>query len=338
MISKKKRLITGIKPTGELTLGNYLGIIKPLIFFQNKYQNEYDFYFFIADLHALTDFQEPYILKKTIRQTIYLCLASGLDLSKINLFIQSEIPQHTYLNYIMESNSYLGELNRMIQFKEKKNSLKKVRTSLLTYPLLMSSDILLYDADVVIVNQDQKQHLELTRVLATRFNNLYGNTFVVPQFLQLGSMIKSLTKPNKKMSKSSFKNNSDNKGCIFLLEDLNNIKQKILKSVTDSDNNIKYDLNKKPGLSNLLNIYTSLKNCDLNDTVKYFKNFSYKEFKEKVASLLVEEIRIVQKKYYNLEKNIDLEQILKKGTQKVKIIADNKIKEVRQKMGIDISS
>ncbi|MGM1458880.1 MAG: tryptophan--tRNA ligase [Columbia Basin potato purple top phytoplasma] len=338
MISKKKRLITGIKPTGELTLGNYLGIIKPLIFFQNKYQNEYDFYFFIADLHALTDFQEPHILKKTIRQIIYLSLASGLELNKINLFVQSEIPQHTYLNYIMESNSYLGELNRMIQFKEKKNSLKKVRTSLLTYPLLMSSDILLYDADVVLVNQDQKQHLELTRVLATRFNNLYGNTFVVPRFLQLGSMIKSLTEPNKKMSKSSFKNNYDNKGCIFLLEDLNNIRQKILKSVTDSDNNIKYDLDKKPGLSNLLNIYTSLKNCDLNYTVEYFKNFSYKEFKEKVASLLVEEIRIIQNKFYDLEKNIDLEQILKKGTQKVKIIADNKIKEVRKKMGIDINS
>lgn len=173
-----------------------MGVIKPLILFQNKHYEEYDFYVFIADLHSLTNVQDPILLKQRIREIIYLLLASGLDLEKTNLFIQSEINQHTYLHYIMESNSYLGELNRMIQFKEK-NSLKEVRTSLLTYPLLMASDILLYDADVVLVGQDQKQHLELTRVLANRFNNLYGDTFGLPEFLQLGSMIKSLTNPQK---------------------------------------------------------------------------------------------------------------------------------------------
>ncbi|WAN63023.1 Tryptophanyl-tRNA synthetase [Candidatus Phytoplasma rubi] len=337
IFKEKKRLITGIKPTGVLTLGNYLGVIKPLILFQNKYHNEYDIYFFIADLHALTSFQEPSLLKKNIREMIYLCLALGLDLNKTNLFIQSEVLQHTYLNYIMESNTYLGELSRMIQFKKKKSSSKQVRTSLMIYPILMSSDILLYDADFVLLGQDQKQHLELTRILANRFNNLYGNTFVVPKFLQLGSMIKSLTDPQKKMSKSSYKNSSDDKGCIYILENLNMIKQKILKSVTDSGKDIKYDLEQKPGLSNLLNIYSLLKNCDLNDTIKYFQNFSYKMLKEEIADSLVEEIKIIQEKFYDLEKNVNLEQILQKGTQKATIIADRKIKEVRKKLGIDIN-
>ncbi|AYJ01559.1 tryptophan--tRNA ligase [Candidatus Phytoplasma ziziphi] len=337
MFKEKKRLITGIKPTGVLTLGNYLGVIKPLILFQNEYHHEYDIYFFIADLHSLTSFQEPSLLKKTIREMIYLCLASGLDLNKTNLFIQSEVPQHTYLNYIMESNTYLGELSRMIQFKEKKSSLKQVRTSLMTYPILMSSDILLYDADFVLLGQDQKQHLELTRVLANRFNNLYGNTFVVPEFLQLGSMIKSLTDPQKKMSKSSSENSYDDKGCIYILENLNIIKQKILKSVTDSGKDIRYDLEEKLGLSNLLTIYSSLKNCDLNDTIKYFQNFSYKTLKEEIADSLVEEIKIIQEKFYDLEKNVNLEQILQKGTKKATIIADRKIKEVRKKLGIDIN-
>ncbi|WP_341266573.1 tryptophan--tRNA ligase [Candidatus Phytoplasma fraxini] len=337
IIFKKKRLITAIKPTGELTLGNYLGIIKPLILFQNKYSEEYDFYVFIADLHSLTNFQKPNILKKRIREIIYLLLASGLNLEKTNLFIQSEINQHTYLHYIMESNAYLGELNRMIQFKEKKHSLKEVRVSLFTYPLLMSSDILLYDIDVVLVGQDQKQHLELIRSLAKRFNNLYGDTFVVPEFLQLGAMIKSLIEPQKKMSKSSFLNNYDDKGCVFLLENLENIRKKILKSITDSEDNIKYDLEKKSGLSNLLTIYSSLTNCTLNEAVKYFQKFSYKAFKEEVANVLIEEIKIIQTNFYDLQKQNNLEKILEKGTQQVKVMAEKKLKEIKQKLGLDLN-
>ncbi|QTX02574.1 tryptophanyl-tRNA synthetase [Candidatus Phytoplasma luffae] len=334
---EKKRLITGIKPTGELTLGNYLGIIKPLIFFQEKFSSEYDFYFFIADLHALTNFQEPSSFKEKINKMIYICLAAGLDLEKNNFFVQSSIPQHAYLNYILESTSYLGELQRMIQFKEKKNFLKNTRASLLTYPLLMASDILIYDAHIVPISSDQKQHLELTRLLATRFNNLYGKTFIIPKLLQFNSIIKSLDQPEKKMSKSNINNNKDDKGCIYILEDLVNIRKKILKSVTDSENNIKYDLDKKPGISNLLNIYSSFKNWDLKKTEEYFKNYSYKEFKETLADLVVEEISNIQKKYYYFKKNIDLKQILKKGTYKASIIANNKIKEVNEKLGININ-
>ncbi|MDV3167978.1 MAG: tryptophan--tRNA ligase [Candidatus Phytoplasma stylosanthis] len=332
MLSKyKKRLVTGIKPTGELTLGNYLGIIKPFLSFQEKFLREYEFYFFIADLHALTDFQEPTFLKEKTKEMLYLLLSLGIDLDKTNLFIQSSIPQHTYLNYIMESTSYLGELKRMIQFKEKKKSSQNTRVSLLTYPLLMSSDILLYDADFVPVGSDQKQHLELTRNLAKRFNNLYGQTFVIPHTLQLGTIIQSLTCPNKKMSKSS-----SDKGCISILENLDNIRKKILKSVTDSENNIKYDLEKKPGISNLLNIYSLLKDWDLEKTEKYFQNFSYKIFKEKVAELLIKEISKIQNKYYFLRENINLNQILKKGTEKALMIANNKIKEIQEKLGINV--
>ncbi|TVY12220.1 tryptophan--tRNA ligase [Candidatus Phytoplasma pini] len=334
----KKKLITGIKPTGDLTLGNYLGVIKNIVNLQEKYNSKYDFYVFIADLHSFTSFQEPSILKKRAEDIALLCLASGLKIEQTNLFIQSEILQHTYLSYIMESISYVGELKRMIQFKEyeKKTSSGNIRTSVLTYPLLMSSDILLYDADFVLVGQDQKQHLELTRLLATRFNNLYGNTFIVPEFISYNYMIKSLSDPLKKMSKSNKTLNSlkDDKGCIFLSEDLNNIRTKILKAVTDSENKIEYNSKTKPGISNLLTIYAIFKNWTLEETEKYFKNYDYDNFKSRLADLVVEKIKIIQQNFFNLKSNDLLKKVLDFGAKKASLIAEEKIKKINQKMGI----
>jgi tryptophanyl-tRNA synthetase len=335
----KKRLITGIKPTGDLTLGNYLGIIKPLVNFQKKFHKEYDFYVFIADLHALTNFQEPFLLKQRIKNTALLYLACGLDIKNIILFVQSDIPQHTYLKYILECNSYLGELNRMNQFKEfkKANVSKNITTSFFTYPILMSSDILLYDANFVLVGEDQKQHLELTRNLARRFNNLYGNTFVLPFFLKLGNTIKSLIEPTKKMSKSkSIKKEFDDKGCIFLLEKLEDIKIKIMRSITDSENRIKYDPIKKPGISNLLVIYSNLKEWTIEKTEKYFFNFSYNFLKEKLSELVIKKISIIQENFSFLEKNFSLESVFQQNAERVILTAEHKIKEIKKKIGLSL--
>ncbi|WP_308699397.1 tryptophan--tRNA ligase [Texas Phoenix palm phytoplasma] len=337
-IKKKKRLVTGIKPTGDLTLGNYLGIIKPLLFFQKKFCHEYEIYFFIADLHALTTVQDANLLKKNIYNIIFICLASGLDLEKINLFVQSDVPQHSYLHYIMESVSYYGEMNRMIQFKKNKNiENKNLRISLFTYPILMASDILIYEPDIVPVGEDQKQHLELTRTLARRFNSLYGKIFKVPNFFKSGEIIKSLKNPINKMSKSSQNNNFDDKGCIFILDELEIIREKILKSVTDSDNKIKYNVSQKPGISNLLNIYSSFKGCSISQSEDFFKNYSYMQFKKIVSDLVVEKIGIIQKKFYFLRNQpFSFENILKKNTIKMQTMADKKIKLLKEKLGIGI--
>jgi tryptophanyl-tRNA synthetase len=336
MLISKKRLVTGIKPTGDLTLGNYLGVIKPLVNFQNNFNEEYDFYIFIADFHALTKFQKPTLLKKRIKNIATLYLSSGLEPSHVNLFVQSEIVQHAFLSYIMESTSYLGELNRMIQFKEQKrnNSSQNIRTSFYTYPLLMASDILLYDANMVPVGQDQRQHLEFTRDLANRFNSLYGETFVIPEFLQMGYTIKSLNEPTKKMSKSFQLDPQNDKGCIFLLEDLTCIRQKVMRSVTDSEKKIYYDTERKPGISNLLTIYSALKDLSIEKVEKYFLNSSYQMLKEKVADLVVEKIDIIQKKFEYYNKNYILDEIFEKGAKKSRIIAQNKIKQVKKKLGI----
>ncbi|KXT29413.1 tryptophan--tRNA ligase [Candidatus Phytoplasma oryzae] len=335
---RKKRLLTGIKPTGDLTLGNYLGIIKPLVIFQKKYFKEYEFYIFIADLHALTSFQDPILLKKRIESIAFLYLASGLDIQNFFLFAQSDIYQNTYLNYILECNTYLGELKRMNQFKDyqKKNFSKNIRTSFLTYPILMASDILLYDIDIVPVGKDQKQHLELTRNLAIRFNQLYGKTFIVPEFIKLGHTIKSLVDPTKKMSKSQTIDieYSEDRGCIFILEKLENIKKKIMRSKTDSENKIKYDPDNKPGISNLIVIYSCFKEWSIKKTENYFFNSSYVFLKEKVSELVLKKISDLQKKFFILKKNIILKDILEKNAKKVRIIAEEKIKEIKLKIGL----
>ncbi len=327
-----KRLVSGIQPTGQLTIGNYIGAIRQFVALQHELEDT-EFFIFIADLHAITTPQDKLQLRKAIKSVAALYVACGLDPDKVNLFIQSEICEHTSLSYIMESTAYVGEMERMTQYKDKKiKQSEGIRTSLLTYPALMAADILLYDADIVPIGDDQKQHLELTRNLAERFNHLYGKTFVVPKgfFPKTGARIKSLVDPTKKMSKSD----DNQKAYILLLDDLNVIKNKIKSAVTDSDRTIRYDIKEKPGISNLLTIYASLTNKKIEEIVKQYEGQSYQTFKTELADLVVQTIKPIQEKYQALIKDPFLDEILDKGRDRAAYIAKRKMFKVYKKIGL----
>ncbi len=326
-----KTLVSGIQPSGNLTLGNYLGAIKNFVKLQET--EDIDFYVFIADLHSITVKQEKEKLRKNIRSLAALYLACGLDPNKVHLFIQSEVKEHLELGYIMQCTSYVGELERMTQYKDKKQKQETgIRSSLLTYPALMAADILLYDADFVPVGYDQSQHLELTQTLAKRFNQMYGETFKVPEPLiqKVGAKIQSLTDPTKKMSKSDDKP----KASIFLLDDLNAIKNKILSAVTDLDTLIKYDPVNKPGISNLLTIYSAITGLDIKIIEEKYVNSNYKTFKEDLAKIVVEEIKPIQEKYQKIINSNELDEILNEGRDYARRYAEKKIRKVYQKIGL----
>ncbi len=327
-----KRLVSGIQPTGQLTLGNYIGAIKQFVALQDELEDT-EFFIFIADLHAITTPQERVSLRNAIKSVAALYVACGLDPEKVNLFVQSEVSEHASLGYIMESTAYVGEMERMTQYKDKR--LKQsdgIRTSLLTYPALMAADILIYDADIVPIGDDQKQHLELTRNLAERFNNIYGQTFVVPDgfFPKTGARIKSLVDPSKKMSKSD----DNQKAYILLLDDLNVIRNKIKSAVTDSDRTIRYDLKEKAGISNLLTIYASLTNQTITDIVKQYEDKSYADFKADLAEVVVNTIKPIQDRYNALIKDPVLDEILDKGRDRASQIARKKMYKVYKKIGL----
>lgn len=328
-----KRLVSGIKPTGQLTLGNYIGAIKQFVALQDELEDT-KMFIFIADLHAITTPQDRQELKKNIKSIAALYMACGLDPEKVNLFVQSEVPEHAQLGYVMESTAYIGEMERMTQYKDKKvKQTEGIRTSLLTYPALMAADILLYDADIVPIGDDQKQHLELTRNLAQRFNHLYGDTFVVPEgfFPKTGARIKSLTEPTKKMDKSS----ENPKSYILLLDDLNRIKNKIKSAVTDSDGEIKFDVENKPGISNLLTIYASLTNRTIKDVETQYANSNYQTFKEDLATIVVDAIRPIQEKYQEIINSKALDEALDKGRDEASYIARRKLSKVYRKLGLE---
>ena len=243
-----KKLLTGLQPSGELTLGSLIGGISGSI----KNQDLYDSYIFVPDMHAITVEQDPKLLRERIRKNVALYIASGLDPKKNTFYIQSENLYHANLSWILECNTYIGEASRMTQFKEKSRNKENVSVGLFTYPILMASDILIYDADVVPTGIDQKQHVELARNLAERFNKKYGDTFKIPEPMipTLGAKIKDLQEPTKKMSKSS----ENQKGIIYLLDDEPTIRKKISQAVTDSEGKVYYDEENKPGISNLLTI------------------------------------------------------------------------------------
>ena len=327
-----KRLVSGIQPTGQLTLGNYIGAIRQFVALQDELEDT-EFFIFIADLHAITTPQEKTALRKAIKSVAALYVACGLDPNKVNLFIQSEIPEHASLGYVMESTAYVGEMERMTRYKDKR--LKQsdgIRASLLTYPALMAADILLYDADIVPIGDDQKQHLELTRNLAERFNNLYGETFVVPEgfYPKTGRRIKTLVDPLKKMSKSD----DNQKAYVLLLDDLNVIKNKIKGAVTDSDRTIRYDIKEKPGISNLLTIYASLTNQSISSIVKKYEGMNYAQFKSDLAEIVVQTIKPIQERYQQLIKDPILDDILDKGRDRAKAIAYKKMFKVYKRIGL----
>lgn len=327
-----KRLVSGIKPTGQLTLGNYIGAIKQFVALQDELEDT-EFFIFIADLHAITTPQEKQSLRQHIKSIAALYMACGLDPQKVNLFIQSEVPEHVQLGYIMESTAYIGEMERMTQYKDKKQKqLDGIRTSLLTYPALMAADILLYDADLVPIGDDQKQHLELTRNLAERFNHFYGDTFVIPEgfFPKTGARIKSLTEPTKKMDKSG----DNQKSYILLLDDLNQIKNKIKSAITDSDNKIIYDVKQKPGISNLLTIYASLTNRSIKDIEAQYQSSNYQAFKADLADIVVAAIKPIQERYQAIIKSKELDLALDKGRDQASLIARRKLAKVYHKIGL----
>lgn len=325
-----KRMISGIKPTGKLTLGNYIGALKQFI----KYQDEYEMYIFLADLHALTLPIEHDELLKNSEDILALYLACGLDPKKVVLFKQSDVAEHSELGYIMTCFSNMGELSRMTQYKDKTSSLKNdnIPTGIFIYPTLMAADILLYDADYVPVGVDQKQHVELTRDLAIRFNNRYQKEiFKLPEPLMAkqGAKIYSLSNPSKKMSKSE-----SEKGTIYLLDDLKVTYKKIMSAVTDSSNEVYYDEVNKPGISNLLVIYSELSNQSVDEITKIYRHQGYGTFKKAVAECVVNILKQLQEKVQEIKNSGIIKEILKQGQEKAKIVAREKVNEVYKIIGL----
>lgn len=328
-----KRLVSGIKPTGDLTIGNYIGALKQFVNLQNELEDT-EFFIFIADLHAITTPQEKLELRRKIKDVAALYIACGLDPNKVNLFIQSEVNEHLQLSYIMESTLYIGEMERMIQFKEKRLSQTEgIRTSLLTYPALMASDILLYDATIVPVGEDQQQHLELTRTAANRFNYLYGDTFIVPEGFtpKVGARIMGLQTPESKMSKSA---SAAPKDYILLLDDLKVIKNKIKSAVTDSEGIVKYDKENKPGISNLLTIYSSLTNITIKELEEKYKDSNYGTFKSDLADVVVNTLEPIQNRYNEIINSEELNNALDQGRDRAISVARKKINKVYNKIGL----
>lgn len=323
-----KKILTGLQPTGIITLGNYIGAIKQMV----KYQDMYESYLFIADLHSITIPQDPNELSKNIRSLLALYLACGIDPKKNRIFIQSENLYHANISWLLECNTYYGELSRMTQFKDKSKKNANFTSGLLTYPVLMASDILIYDVDYVPVGIDQKQHVELARDIAIRFNKKFGETFKIPEPLMTteGTKIMDLVDPTKKMSKSS-----DNpKGVIRILDEPEVIRKKIMSATTDSDTIIKFDPVNKPGISNLINIYASLSNKKINEVENLFANKKYGELKKEVADLVIEELTKIQSRYYELINSKELDQILDDGIKFTSEIAKKKYELMKNKMGL----
>lgn len=323
-----KRMLTGLQPSGELTLGSLMGGISQSV----QYQNEFDSFIFVPDMHTITVAQDPEMLHERIKRNVALYIACGIDPKKNTIYIQSENFYHTNLAWILECNTYMGEASRMTQYKEKSQNMKNIPVGLFTYPILMAADILLYDADVVPVGIDQKQHVELARDIATRFNNKYGETFKVPEPMisKTTAKIMDLQNPMKKMSKST----ENQKGIIYLLDTEEIIRKKIASATTDSDNYVKYDRENKPGISNLLTIYAYFKKETIEETEEYFKDYNYKDFKTEVADAIIEGLTPIKKRYEELINSYELDEILDEGREKVKALAEAKIKEVYHKVGL----
>ena len=326
-----KKMLSGIKQSGRLTLGNYIGAIRKFV----EYQDEYELYVFIANLHAITVAQDKAELKKNTKDLIALYLACGLDPKKVTIFLQSDVHEHAELGWILTCNSYMGELQRMTQYKDKTAKGETgITAGLFTYPSLMAADILLYDADYVPVGIDQKQHVELTRNLAERFNNRYGETFVIPEpvVAKVGAKIYSLQNPTKKMSKSE----ENPKGTIDLLDEPSLARKKVMSAVTDSLGIIQYDPENQPGISNLLTILSSLNGESIESIVNRYEGKGYGEFKKEVGQQVFDFLADLQKRYNEIIASGMAEQVIKEGNEKASFIARKKLSKVKRKLGFEV--
>lgn len=327
-----KHIVSGIKPSGEVNLGTYLGAIKNFVTLQ-KEQDDAHFFLFVADLHAITVKQDPQKLKKASRELAALYLACGLEQERLSLFIQSEIPAHAQMNYYLQCFAYMGELERMTQFKDK--ALKQeagVSSALFTYPVLMAGDILLYDADFVPVGDDQRQHLELTRDLAQRVNQRFGEIFTVPQPLiaSVGARIMGLQNPTKKMSKSDV----NPKDVVLLLDPPNIIEKRIKSAVTDSEGTFAFDPLEKPGISNLITIEAALRGTTVEAVVEQHQGSSYAQYKEDLARLVVEHLTPIQERYKTLIDSAELDDILDSGAAFAGALATKKAQTFARRLGL----
>lgn len=326
----KKVILSGVQSTGRLTLGNYLGAINNWVEMQEKY----DCYYMIANSHSLTVRNNPEELRNNTLKILALYIAAGLDPEKNTIFIQSQVKEHVELAWILNCYTYMGELSRMTQFKDK--SLKhqdNINAGLFTYPVLMAADILLYKANLVPVGEDQKQHLEITRDIAERFNKLYGDTFVIPEAYvrKETARIMGLQDPTSKMSKSATNLND----VIFLDDSEETIIKKIKKAVTDSENVVRFAPETKPGVSNLMQIYSAITNKGFEEIEKDFEGKGYGDFKMAVAEVVVGKLKPIQEKYNELLENRDyLVKVYTEGKMKAEKIAIKTINEVKEKIGI----
>ena len=327
-MSEKKRILTGLKPTGEITLGNYIGAISQMV----RMQDEYDSYLFVADLHALTIPQNPKELHERIRRFIAMYIACGIDPNKNTIYIQSENEYIPAMSYLLECATYYGEASRMIQFKEKSKQNKNFTLGLLTYPVLMAVDILYCDTNYVPVGIDQKQHVELARDIAERFNKHYGETFILPEPLvsKTGIKIKDLKDPTKKMSKSE----ENPQGVISMFDAPEDITKKIMRATTDSDNCVKFDEENKPGISNLLNIASCITGKSIEQIENEFEGKGYGDFKKYVAEVTCTHIKKIQERYNQLINSEELEKILDNGKEKTRQLAKDKFELIKERMGV----
>ena len=323
-----ERILTGIKPTGQLTLGNYIGVLKHL----KDNMDRGECFIFIADLHALTLPIDPEVLRQNSIDLAAFYLAAGLDPNRSALFLQSSVSAHAELNAILQNYLYMGELSRMTQFKDKASKMKEsaIGLGLFAYPVLMAADIVLYDATIVPVGEDQVQHVEITRDLVNRMNNRYGNILTMPkaELRKVGKRIMSLSDPTVKMSKS------DPKGDIFLKDDLAVIRKKIMSAVTDSGCEIKFDEENKPGISNLLIIYSAIKDISIEEAEERFKDSRYGDFKKAVADAVIEELEPFQARYREILANKSYEKVLEEGAEKARKIANQTLKRVQKAVGL----
>lgn len=327
---KKKSMLSGIQPSGDLHLGNYLGAVKNW----GARAEEFDCYYFMADLHTLTVRQDPKLLRRRSLEQLAQYIACGIDPEKNVLFLQSHVHEHAELGWILNCYTMFGELSRMTQFKDKcaKNA-DNINGGLFTYPSLMAADILLYQADYVPVGEDQRQHCELTRDIAVRFNNLYGETFKVPEAYipKAGARVMGLGNPTSKMSKS------DPNGCVFLMEKPEDIARKFKRAITDSDteNCVRFDPANKPGVSNLMNIYSAVTGKSIDEIEREFEGQGYGVFKPAVGDAVIETLRPIREEATRLlADKTYLCSVYTEGAQKASVIARKTLRKVYKKVGL----
>lgn len=329
MTGDKKVLFSGMQATGNLTLGNYLGALQNWV----KLSDEYECFYCVVDMHSITVRQDPAELRKRARKLLTLYIAAGLDPEKNCLYYQSHVSGHAELAWILNCFTYMGELQRMTQFKDKaQKHADNINAGLFTYPVLMAADILLYQADVVPVGIDQMQHLELTRDIAGRFNSIYGDVFTIPEAYigKVGAKIMSLQDPSKKMSKSDDNPNAS----IYLMDDPDTIMRKFKRAVTDSLSCVRYNETEQPGICNLIDIYSACTGKTRDEIEAEFDGKGYGDFKTAVGESVVEKLRPLQEKMAELEKNKDyIDSVIKNNAEKAQYVSNKTLRKVQKKVG-----